>query len=148
MKFSEMNVWSKVLYVFGVLGLIEAVVVIAFSALMIAGVGLVEAEQLAELTKYAAYFGTSSGEELVKGVCIALIIAYVFTAIISWLEVRAAKNNKKVMIPLVLSAISFVMSVVSIAQNGFATSDIIPTVITVLGLVSCVMIYTNNKKVA
>lgn len=145
MKFKNMNVWSKILFIVGWIGVIGSILTLVIGVLATVKTDIFGAEFISQ---YDFVIPGISGSTLVQSVGIALIIMGIISIIESWLSIRAAKNNKKIMLALILTVIDTIMNVWACISSSSASSYISGVIINVICLVACVKIVQNNKKAA
>lgn len=124
MKFKEMDIWSKILYIAGLLGLVESIVGIL----------------------YGAYNLIFVSDQTAKSLGSVLIVTWVICLLFFCLEINAAKDNKKILIPLIFSTLNLILTVVSAFEGELNPSKTISATIGLLSCISCVVIFINNKK--
>lgn len=129
MKYKNMDGWSKFLFIVGWVGVIGSII----SALM----GIF-------ITMNPTAFTDQFAEDVVSASGITLIITGVVGAVVSWLDIRAAKDNSKVMLPLILTIADLVLYVVSVVMGSVSTSTVIGIVITVVEVIACFQIKKKN----
>lgn len=149
MKFKDMDVWSKVLFVISIIAIIDAVLCVVIGITALAGAGALGADLLARVQNALTTNGISlTATEAIKYSGIALLIFAVLELIVALLELRAAKDNKKIMIPFVLACIGMVLYVIGFIKSGLANVDAIQIVTDLIEFVACLMIFLNSRKKA
>lgn len=141
MDFKNMSKWGKILYVISWVNIIEA-----FAIIILASISIDHTVEFSGLTNsFISNLGPTKGlgeNEIIKWTAIADIIYAVLILIVAILAIRACRDNCKVMLPLVLYSINFVLTIISIVMaivNGSEIS-VLSSILAILAFVCCLMI--------
>lgn len=139
MKFKEMNTWSKILYVLGIISVVEGVYSIAYAIVV-----YMQGESNF-LSKYASMLTTNQyNSQLFNAYLISLVLVALLTIVVGLLNIRGAKNNNKILIPFIFSTVNCALYV----YNVFSGQISVGVLISLLQFVACLMIFINNRKTA
>lgn len=139
MKFKEMNIYSKILYVLGIVNFIEAIAGIIYAIFTFFKVTSIVDTLKTRMLSYPNIFTL---DKATKYSAIVLFISWLVVLLISLLEIRAAKDNTKILLPFIFVTINFVLEIIEIFTNGFSISVIFST----LSFIVCLIILLNNKR--
>lgn len=143
MKFKEMNIWSKILYVLGILGVIEFIINLIYSIYTFFTSSAISNSAKQELLKYSF---TLPVDDISKIMSIIIIVSSLVILIMALLDIRAAKDNSKIMLPLILESLNFILLIVSIFSSEISLANILGGIIDSICFLACIMIFINNKK--
>lgn len=150
MKFKDMNVWSKVLFVIAIISIVDAVLCVVIGIAAIVGAGSLGADLLGRVSNALAANGIAdmTAVDAVKYSGIALIIYAVLESVVALLELRAAKDNKKIMLPFIIACVGMVLYVIGFFRSGLANVDALQIATDLIEFVACLMVFINSKKSA
>lgn len=143
MKFKEMDTWSKVLFIVGVVDLIRFIITIIEGINSYAYADILGEAVVADLIDLS---GTGmSPTEAVQLSSIVVIVVAIFGLLIGCLSVRTAKGKGKGTIPMVVMTLYAVIYFASILFGRFYFNYICACLLNVAGAYSCYQIKKKRK---
>lgn len=141
MKFKEMDTWSKILFIIGIVGIIRNGITLLegiFSYVYANVLGDLIVTDLIDLSKTGL-----NAAEAVQLTCIVLIVVAIIGLLVAWLSIRAAKGKGKCTIPMVVMIMNAIIYLSSICSGSFSFNYICTFLLNVAGVYSC---YQIKKK--
>lgn len=145
MKYKEMSIWGKVLFVLAVIAVVGAHIVLILSVLAMLGIAtdLYTIERLADqITKHNL---TLSEDQATTYSAYTLCVMSIVSVLIGWIEVHTARGKINPLVLIVLGALNFIFLIGEIFEGNFDIGQILPTLWGGAELVCLIMLYKERK---